>query len=105
MENIFAQFSGADLDRLIKCIEKVRAENLTLDSSCQAAINDNSGNVYIWSENWAGTVYCSIGFDVCWSYYCGNCGEEIDFDTESHCRTYAEDHDYQCASCRDTDEE
>ena len=80
--NIFGQFNGADLDRLVECIKRVRAEGLKLDKYCQAGVNQSSGNVYIWSEDWAGCVYCSIGFDVSWSYSCGNCGQEYDFDTE-----------------------
>lgn len=97
--NIFEQFNGADLDRLIKCMDKVRAEGLKLDKYCQAGVNQSSGNVYIWSEDWAGCVYCSIGFDVSWSYSCPECGNEIDFATEQDCREYAEKHDYKCGSC------
>ena len=97
--NIFETFSGADLDRLVECVKRVRAEGLTLDKYSQAGVNSTSGNVYIWSEDWAGCVYCAIGFDVSWSYSCGNCGQEYDFDTEKECREYAEKHDYKCESC------
>ena len=97
--NLFGQFNGADLDRLVECIKRVRAEGLKLDKYCQAGVNSTSGNVYIWSEDWAGCVYCSIGFAVCWSYSCGECGEERDFETEQDCREYAEKHDYKCESC------
>ncbi len=97
--NLFETFSGADLDRLIKCIQAIRAEGLTLDKYSQAGVNNNSGNVYIWSEYWAGCVYCSLAGDVCWSYSCGECGEEYDFETEQECREYAEKHDYKCESC------
>ena len=97
--NMFEQFDGADLYRLIKCTAKVRKEGLKLDKYCQAGVNQSSGNVYIWSEDWAGCVYCSIGFDVSWSYSCGNCGQEYDFNTEKECREYAEQHKYECESC------
>ncbi len=97
--NLFESFQGADLDRLTHCIQKVRAEGLTLDKYAQAGVNDNTGNVYIWSEDWAGCVYCSIGFDVSWSYSCPECGEEYDFDTEQECRDYADKHDSQCEAC------
>lgn len=99
MENFFEQFSSADLDRFIECVKKVRSEGLTIDKYCQAGVNRHSGNVFIWSEDWAGRVYCSIGFDVSWSYSCAECGEEYDFDTEQECREYAEKHDYTCESC------
>ncbi len=97
--NLFAGLEGADIDRLIKCMDKVRSEGLRLDKWCQAGVNQSSGNVYIWSEDWAGCVYCSLAGDVCWSYSCGECGEEYDLDTEQECREYAEKHDYKCESC------
>lgn len=97
--SLFEQFSGADLDRLVACIAKLRSEGLQLDKYSQAGINQNSGNVYIWSEDWAGCVYCSIGFDVSWSYSCGECGEEYDFETEQECREYGDKHHYKCESC------
>ena len=105
MENFFSQFSGADLDRFVECVKVVRAEGLTIDKYCQAGVNKNSGNVYIWSEDWAGCVYCSIGFDVQWSYSCAECGEEYDFETEQECREYAENHEYKCESCNPSESE
>ncbi len=104
-ENLFSQFSGADLDRLVECIKKIRAEGLEIDQYAQAGVNPTSGNVYIWSDYWAGCVYCSIGFDVSWSYSCPECGEEYDFDTEQECRDYQEKHNYECESCNNPDEE
>lgn len=103
--NIFETFSGADLDRLIKCIQAIRDEGLKLDKYCQAGVNQSSGNVYIWSEDWAGCVYCSLAGDVYWSYSCPECGEEYDLETEQECREYAEKHDYKCESCNPESEE
>ncbi len=105
MENFFETFNGADLDRLIKCLTKLRDEGLTVDKYAQAGINSDSGNVYVWSEDWAGCVYCSLGGDVSWSYSCPQCGEEYDFDTEQECRDYADGHDYHCAHCAENEEE
>lgn len=99
MENFFDQFTGADLDRLVMCIKRVRSEGLVLNKYCQAGINQSSGNVYIWSEDWTGCVYCSIGMEVSWLYACPECGEEHDFDTAAECQYYAENHDYKCAAC------
>lgn len=104
MENIFSQFSGANLDRLVACIQKVREEGLTLDQYCQAGINQSSGNVYIWSEDWSGCVYCSLGGNVFWSYSCPECGEEYDFPTEEDCSKYAFEHEGRCEACN-ADEE
>lgn len=103
-QNIFAQFSGADLDRLVACIQKVREEGLSIDENAQAGINQNSGNVYIWSEDWAGCVYCSIGFNVQWSYSCPECGEEYDFPTEDDCRKYADENEGRCGKCSPDEE-
>ena len=95
----FGQFSGSDLDRFIGCVGKVRSEGLSLDKYCEAGINQSTGNVYIWSEDWAGCVYCGVGSNVAWSYSCPECGEEHDFATEQECREYAEKHGYECESC------
>lgn len=103
--NLFAGLKGADIDRLMQCMDKVRAEGLKLDEYCQAGVNQSSGNVYIWSEDWAGCVYCAIGFDVSWSYSCGECGKEYDVNTEQECREYAETHNYKCESCNPASEE
>lgn len=81
MENLFSQFQGADLDRLIECLKAIKEAGLSADKHTQAGVNQGSGNVWVWSEDWAGCVYCSIGFDVAWSWSCGNCGEEYDFDS------------------------
>jgi hypothetical protein len=99
-QSLFDKFQGADLDRLVECIKRVRSEGLTIGKYTQAGVNDSSGNVYIWSEDWAGCVYCSIGFNVSWSYSCSECGEEYDFDTEQECREYAELHDGKCEQCQ-----
>lgn len=99
MDNLFAGLEGADIDRLIKCMDKVRSEGLKLDEWCQAGVNQSSGNVYIWSEDWVGCVYCSLAGDVSLSYSCPECGNEIDFATEQDCLEYAEKHDYKCQAC------
>ena len=57
MENIFAQFHGADLERLTDCIAAVRKNGLSIDQHTHAGVNENSGNVWIWNENWVGCVY------------------------------------------------
>lgn len=82
-QSLFEQFSGADLDRLAECLKAIRQNGLETSPYTQAGLNQNSGNVWVWDEYWAGCVYCSIGFDVKWSWQCSNCGEEFDFDTYS----------------------
>jgi hypothetical protein len=79
--NLFEQFQGADLDRLAECLKAIRLAGLSTSKHTQAGVNQNSGNVWVWDEDWAGCVYCSIGFDVAWNWSCSNCGEEFDFDT------------------------
>ena len=107
MENIFDTINGCDLDRLALCIQAVRKAGLSIDKDAQAGVNQSSGNVYIWSEDWPGCVYCSIGMDIAWSYSCPNCGEEFDFDTYQECEDFAQDcnaHDGDCTSCREDGE-
>ena len=96
--NLFAGLEGADLDRLVKCLMRIRSEGLTVDKYYQAGVNQSSGNVYIYSEDWAGCVYCSLAGDVSWSYSCPECGEEYDFETEQECREYTEKNDHKCES-------
>jgi hypothetical protein len=105
MTSLFEQFQGADLDRLTDCLKAIRAAGLSVDKYCQAGVNDNSGNVWVWSEDWPGCVYCSIGFDVQWSYSCPECGEEHDFDTFEEMSDYAQTHDGRCESCAPEEEE
>ena len=81
MAYIFEDFAGADLDRLTDCIKAIKQAGLSIDECTQAGVNQSSGNVWVWNENWVGCVYCSIGFDVQWSWTCGECGEEYDFDS------------------------
>jgi hypothetical protein len=78
---LFKQFAGADLDRLAECLKAIRENGLKTSPYTQAGVNQNLGNVWVWDEDWVGWVYCSIGFDVQWSWLCGDCGEEYDFDT------------------------
>jgi len=105
--NLFEKFEGADLDRLIECLKAIKDAGLKVDKYCQAGVNQNSSNVWVWSENWPGCVYCSIGFDVQWSYSCGECGEEYDFETYHDLEEYADkcnDHDQKCEACGNWEE-
>ena len=103
MENLFSNFAGADLDRLIECIKAAKSAGLTLDKYTQAGVNQSSGNVWLWSEDWAGCVYCSIGFDVAWSHSCPECGTETDFDTYRELESFVSDHDGLCESCQESE--
>jgi hypothetical protein len=100
MENFFEQFQGADLDRLSECLKAIRLAGLRTDKYTQAGVNQSSGNVWVWSEDWAGCVYCSIGFDVSWSYSCRECGEEFDFLTYAELEAFAEANQDDCTMCR-----
>jgi hypothetical protein len=105
MENLFKNFQGADIDRLIDCLKAARAAGLSIDKYTQAGVNQNSGNVWLYGECWAGCVYCSIGFDVLWSYSCPECGEEHDFDTYAEMESYASDNEFDhCHSCHEETE-
>ena len=109
MNNFFEQFQGADLDRLTDCIKAIRAAGLSIDKYTQAGVNESSGNVWVANEGWVGCVYCSIGFDVQWSWYCGNCGEEYDFDTYAEMEAFVSKQedltDFEgCAHCCEVNE-
>lgn len=103
MTDLFQNFQGADIDRLIECIKAARAAGLSIDKYTSAGVNNNSGNVWLASEDWTGCVYCSIGFDVQWCYTCMDCGEEYDFDTYADMVTFEteqyEKHNGGCDVC------
>ncbi len=98
--NIFEQFEGADLERLTECLQAIKRAGLTVDKHAQAGVNQSSGNVWIWNEDWAGCVYCSIGFDVAWSHSCPECGEEWDFEMYSELEDYVQRYEGQCKACK-----
>jgi hypothetical protein len=99
MTDLFEQFQGADMERLADCLVAIRKAGLKVDKFTQAGVNQSSGNVWVWSEDWAGCVYCSIGFDVQWSHSCWECGEEHDFDTYEQLEDYY--NKYHMASCEE----
>ena len=98
--NFFEQFQGADLDRLSACLKAIREAGLKTDKYTQAGVNQSSGNVWVWSEDWEGAVACSIGFDVFWVHSCGECGEEFEFDSYSELEEFAENNREDCTACR-----
>lgn len=100
MSNLFEQFEGADLERLTDCLAAIRKAGKSVDRHTQAGLNPNSGNVWVWSEDWLGCVYCSIGFDVAWCYSCPECGEEHDFETFEEMEEYAERYPGACKACK-----
>ena len=104
MTNLFEQFQGADIDRLTDCLKAIREAGLTMDKYTQAGVNQSSGNVWVCSEDWPGCVYCSIGFDVQWSYSCPDCGEEHDFESYDDMAHYAAKWSGECDACSTADE-
>ena len=105
MDNLFEQFQGADLERLADCLSAIRKAGLKVDKYAQAGVNQSSGNVWVWSEDWAGCVACSIGFDVFWVYSCGYCGEEFEFDSYAELEEFLENNSEDCTMCRTDDDE
>ena len=100
MNNLFDQFQGADLERLADCIHAIKKAGLTTSKHTQAGLNESSGNVWVWDEDWAGCVACSIGFDVFWVYSCGECGEEFEFDSYPELVEFVENNREDCTMCR-----
>jgi hypothetical protein len=104
-ESLFEQFQGADLDRLAECLKAIRVAGLNTTKYTQAGVNQNSGNVWVWDEDWPGCVYCSIEFDVQWSYSCPYCGEEHDFYSYDDLAHYASKWMGECDACATETEE
>ena len=99
MNLITEEFQGADLERLNDCIKAIHRAGLRIGKHTQAGINQSSGNVWVWDEDWAGCVYCSIGFDVAWMHSCPECGEETDCDTYKELEAFIQEFDNECESC------
>lgn len=100
MGNLFEQFEGADLERLMECLAAIKQAGKRVDKHTQAGVNQNSGDVWVWNEDWPGCLYCSIGFDVSWCYSCSDCGEEHDFETFDEMADYAERYPGACKACK-----
>lgn len=69
---------GKDAERLADCIKYASKHGLDITEETQCGVNEHSGNVWMWDENWAGCVYCTIGFEVAYMWTCPNCGDEQD---------------------------
>lgn len=105
MTDLFENFQGADLERLADCLVAIRQAGLKVDKYTQAGLNESSGNVWVWSEDWAGCVACSIGFDVFWVYSCPECGEEHEFESYDDLAHYAAKWVGDCDACSTSDVE
>lgn len=102
MTNIFSEFQGADLERFTACLDAIRKAGLKTTKHTQSGINQGSGNVWVWDEDWQGCVACNIQFDVAWYWSCPECGEEYDFPTYAEVEAFAEaNSEGHCPSCRD----
>lgn len=97
---LFEQFQGADLERLADCLHAIKTAGLSTSPYTQAGVNQSSGNVWVWSEDWEGAVACSIGFDVFWVYSCHECGEEFEFENYQELEAFAEENQDDCTMCR-----
>lgn len=100
MKSLFDTFQGADLERLADCFVAIRKAGLTTTQNTQAGLNESSGNVWVWDEDWAGSVACSIGFDVFWVFSCSECGEEYEFETYAELNNFSENNWSNCEKCR-----
>lgn len=64
-----------------------------------AAVNENSGNTYVWLEDYPVTPYIALsgGDKVCYSFSCPECGEEWNI-TEA--KVKAELYPKKCIACK-----
>jgi hypothetical protein len=99
MQSLFEQFQGSDIDRLTKCFSAIGKANLRMSKNTQAGVNQSNGNVWVWDEEWCGSVFCSINFSVLWCHTCSDCGEEYFFDDYSALAEYVESYEGYCEAC------
>jgi predicted RNA-binding Zn-ribbon protein involved in translation (DUF1610 family) len=96
-------FTGADASRLSDCIQYAAANDLKITEHTQAGINQNSGNVFLWDEDWPACIYVGLGDSkATMSWSCPNCGEEVDCDKgdAEDLNEYYNSHD-ACTHCLD----
>lgn len=75
------KIEGQDLVRLNKCVAKSVRLKLAINKYTQCGVNQSSGNVWLWSEDWSGCIYCNIGMQVSVMFTCSNCGAEESVNT------------------------
>lgn len=92
-------FQGPNLDRLVQCLLAVRDAGLELSENSHADVNPNSGDIWIWDEVWAGTVSCSLGFDIQWGHSCSECGKKYAFEDYDDLENYVADYAGYCEAC------
>jgi hypothetical protein len=102
MQNFFEQFAGANLGRLISCLQAVRDAGLGVTKHTEVGVNKSSGHIWAWDEDWAGCVSCSLGGSVSWVYSCPECGREHFFDVYNDMSEYAKEHDGFCENCEES---
>ena len=72
------EFNGQDALRLANCIKYASENGLAIDKNTQCGINPNSGNVWLWDEEWPACIYCNISMKTKMLWTCYNCGNEFD---------------------------
>lgn len=78
-------------------IEKLNKIGWDVSGHGEAGVNPNSGNVYIWLDDYPVVPYISLGDDeVCFSFSCLNCGEEWDISEDD---VKAEKYPKKCEEC------
>ena len=72
------RLQGADVERLSECYAHAAKLGLKVGQDTQYGLNEGSGNVWLWDEDWPACVYVTIGFDKGFLWSCPNCGNEVD---------------------------
>jgi hypothetical protein len=84
----FNDITGCDAYRLADCLVFADKCRLNITEHTQAGVNTSSGNVWLWDEDWPACIYQTINGkpeDVCFSWSCPNCGDEVDCMTVKEC--------------------
>lgn len=97
---MFSEFYGNDLLRLTSCIIAIRDAGLSTTKHTHFGINENSGNVWVWDEDWIGCVFCVLNGGVFWCLNCSNCGNEEIFDNYIEMTKYSLQNYDDCRICR-----
>lgn len=88
---------NSEFRKVAKILTKLSTMDWDLGGYGQADVNKNSGNVYVWLEDYPVTPYIGLGSDtVKFLFACPNCGNEWDISTK---RVKAQDFPCSCGKC------
>ena len=97
MEITTKEMCSNEIRKIGIIISKLSELGWQVDGYGQGAVNQSSGNTYVWLQDYPVTPYIGLNDDeVCFLFSCPNCGEEWDV---SEAKVKAEAWPKKCKEC------